>query len=65
MNKEIFIDNIKRLVVYWSQLENKTDFEKCSGVAFSILSMIDSYDIQLFQDGRLINDCELHEEFSK
>lgn len=51
MKKE-FVDNVREMARYWSNIPNKTPKELCDGLAFSLLSMIDgcsldipSYDI--------------------
>ena len=36
-----FLNNIDRIVDYWSNVKNQTNKEKCDGVAFSILVLID------------------------
>lgn len=36
-----YINHIKYLVTYWSTETRKTDKEKCEGLAFSILVMLD------------------------
>lgn len=38
---ENFLQNIKGLCRYWSEMEAQTDIEKLEGLAFSILSCID------------------------
>jgi len=45
--RNIFLTHIKDLVRYWSELPNKSDYERCDGVAFSILSMIDGCGVVL------------------
>jgi len=39
--RDEFIGSIKNLVSYWSTVENISDREKCDGVAFSILTLMD------------------------
>lgn len=36
-----FLDCIRQSVRYWAELPGNTDFEKCDGLAFSILCIID------------------------
>ena len=36
-----FIEQIRDLVKYWATLKDQTPEERCSGLAFSILSMLD------------------------
>ena len=36
-----FLTSIRRIATYWASLPNKTPNEKCNGVAFSILSLMD------------------------
>lgn len=43
MNEKEFLEHIKGTVEYWSALPGKTDYEKCNGVAFSILATLDGY----------------------
>ncbi|MBD7967739.1 hypothetical protein [Paenibacillus gallinarum] len=39
-----FLEHIKHgIVEYWANLSDKTDLEKCDGVAFSILTLLDGY----------------------
>lgn len=39
-----FLEHIKHgIVEYWSNLSDKTDLEKCDGVVFSILTLLDGY----------------------
>ncbi|MCM3783688.1 hypothetical protein M3231_11955 [Neobacillus mesonae] len=39
-----FLEHIKHgIVEYWSKLPDKSDIEKCEGVAFSILTLLDGY----------------------
>lgn len=37
------VNHVKGIVKYWASLEGKTDYEKCDGVAFSILTLLDGY----------------------
>ena len=37
----IFIDNENQLSIVWSKYDDKTDIERCEGVVFSILALID------------------------
>lgn len=39
--REEFLSQIRVTARYWARLKGKTDMEKCEGVAFSILSIID------------------------
>jgi len=39
--REEFISEIKVTARYWAGLKDKRDIERCEGVAFSILSIID------------------------
>ena len=39
--REEYIDHIRYLVEYWSELPFKTYKERCEGLAFSILVMLD------------------------
>lgn len=36
-----FIEQVDSIAWYWSQLEGKTDRERCDGVAFSIMNIFD------------------------
>lgn len=36
-----FIDQVKVIASYWARLPNKTEMERCDGVAFSILNILD------------------------
>src|SRR5437868_1611894 len=66
----LFMDKVRFMVKYWSERE-ATDLEKCEGVAFSILNIIDGtslelppFDIVSAEDGTVINaGCMLHETF--
>ncbi|MFE0619738.1 hypothetical protein [Bacillus altitudinis] len=42
-DKTEFVEHVKGIVEYWSQQQGKTDYEKCDGVAFSILNLLDGY----------------------
>lgn len=39
--REEFLNKVKGLAKYWSQVEGRSDLEKCEGVAFSILNIFD------------------------
>lgn len=39
--RDIFLANIKSIVNYWAHLSDKDVEEKCDGVAFSILTLMD------------------------
>ena len=39
--KQEFIESVKHIVEYWSRQSDQTDYEKCDGVAFSILNLLD------------------------
>jgi len=39
--RDEFLANIKNISFYWANQKNTTDKEKCEGVAFSILTLID------------------------
>ena len=39
--REEFLIHIREISNYWSSLPNRTDKERCDGVAFSILNIID------------------------
>lgn len=39
--KKEFLDHVRCIADYWARLPDKTPDERCSGVAFSILTMID------------------------
>ncbi len=39
--RENFLNNLKAICRYWSQVEGRTELEKCEGVAFSILNIFD------------------------
>ncbi len=36
-----FLDNVKNLACYWASLPNKSPQERCDGVAFSLLCLLD------------------------
>lgn len=39
--KDMFLKKIKSITNYWSNYESKSNKERCEGVAFSILALID------------------------
>lgn len=39
--KEQLISSIRNICHYWANLPNKSDIDRCEGVAFSILNIID------------------------
>lgn len=39
--REDLLNHIRALAQYWAGLPNKTDLEKCNGLAFSILNIFD------------------------
>lgn len=43
--KDMFLKKIKSITNYWSNYEAKSNKERCEGVAFSILSLIDGCSI--------------------
>jgi len=72
--KQDFMNSVRNIALYWSELPNKTPKERCEGVAFSILNIFDGtsgdmpmLDIVANIDGAetVINDCMLHEQFFK
>lgn len=70
-----FLEHIKHgIVEYWSNLPDKSDSEKCDGVAFSILTLLDgysggmpAYEVKpLDEDGNASEDISgsLHEQYA-
>src|SRR6185503_17275055 len=39
--RENFLQNLKAICSYWSQVEGRTELEKCEGVAFSMMNIFD------------------------
>lgn len=39
--RQVFLDHIRHVVGYWASLPDLSDIDKCNGVAFSILTLID------------------------
>jgi hypothetical protein len=41
--QEIFIEQVRGIAKYWAELPNREPKERCDGVAFSILTLIDGH----------------------
>lgn len=39
--REQFISQVRRVYSYWASLPDKSDIDRCEGVAFSIMNIID------------------------
>ncbi|MBD3261177.1 MAG: hypothetical protein GF334_05760 [Candidatus Altiarchaeales archaeon] len=45
--REIFMRQVASIAAYWARVPGRTDLEKCNGVAFSILSMLDGSNVDI------------------
>lgn len=69
--RDEFLDSIIDCVDYWDKVDGRNQKERLSGLAFSILTLIDGcsssndfkgYSIYL-NDCEINKNCELHEEY--
>ena len=60
--KAELLDHMRMIANYWAKVPNHTDIEKCHGVAFSILTMIDgcSGEMPAFDEEAFL---KLHEQY--
>jgi len=51
-----FVNNIKELIVFWENQKNRNEQERLSGLAFSILCIIDNVSADMNTYKLMIND---------